>query len=68
MLVPPVGSGVEKLDGSSEVKMVAVEGDKVYLAARVDKSAGVNPAWVSVKEGIGWSGMTYRAHGFHFQE
>jgi hypothetical protein len=43
-LVPPVGKGVEKLDGSSEVKIVAVEGERVYLVARVARSAGVNPA------------------------
>jgi hypothetical protein len=68
VLVPPVGNGVEKLDGSSEVKIVAVEGERVYLAARVDRSAGVNPATVS--HGGHWAGfcMTYRAHGFHFQE
>lgn len=48
MLVPPVGSGVEKLDGSSEVKMVAVEGERVYRAASVDRSAGVKPGQVRI--------------------
>jgi hypothetical protein len=48
VLVPPVGKGVEKLEGSSEVKIVAVEGESVYLLARVCRSAGVNPASVNI--------------------
>ena len=46
--MPPVGKGVEKLEGSSEVKMVAVEGESVYLQARVERSAAVNPASVNI--------------------
>jgi hypothetical protein len=48
VLVPPVGKGVEKLEGSSEVKIVAVEGESMYLLARVERSAGVNPASVNI--------------------
>ena len=43
VLVPPVGNGVEKFDGSSDVKMVAVDGERVYLVERVERRAGVNP-------------------------
>ena len=43
VLVPPVGNGVEKFDGNSEVKIVAVEGERVYLVASVERRAGVKP-------------------------
>lgn len=43
MLVPPVGRGVERLEGNSEVKMVAVDGDKVYFCAKIESRAGVKP-------------------------
>jgi len=43
VLVPPVGSGVEKLEGSSEVKMVAVLGERMYLLEMAARSAVVNP-------------------------
>lgn len=43
MLVPGVATGVVKLDGNSDVKMVAVEGDKTYLELRTDIRLEVNP-------------------------
>ena len=43
MLVPGVPIGVEKFEGSSDVKMVALEGDSVYLVDRVESNAGVKP-------------------------
>jgi hypothetical protein len=50
VLVPPVGSGVDRLEGSSEVKMVAVEGDKVYFCASTASRAGVSPIDNNVRE------------------
>ena len=44
MLVPPVGIGVEMLEGSSDVKMVALEGDKVYFCPSIAMRAAVKPA------------------------
>ena len=67
MLVPPVCKGVEKLDGSSEVKIVAVEGDRVYLVAKVDKSAGVKPALVSRVLNQWRTMWTYLVHALRFQ-
>lgn len=43
MFVPGVATGVVKLDGSSEVKIVAVDGDRIYRALRVAKRAFVKP-------------------------
>lgn len=45
MLVPPVGMGVEKLEGSSEVKMVA-DGERTYFCVMVLSRAWVNPTSV----------------------
>jgi hypothetical protein len=42
VFVPPVGKGVEKLDGSSEVKMVA-DGDRTNFCVRVLSKACVKP-------------------------
>ena len=42
-MLAPVASGVEKFDGSSEVKMVALEGEIRYLALIVAKRASLNP-------------------------
>lgn len=39
----PVARGVEKLEGSSEVKIVAEEGEMRYLAVRVAMRASLNP-------------------------
>ena len=67
VLVPPVCKGVEKLDGSSEVKIVAVEGDRVYLVAKVDKSACVKPGLVS-RVLVQWLTLwTYLSHAPRFQ-
>ena len=43
VLVPPVAIGVEMFDGSSEVKMVALEGERVYRCARVAIRPDVKP-------------------------
>lgn len=43
MLVPPVGRGVERAEGISEVKMVADDGATVYFEDRTERSAGVKP-------------------------
>ena len=43
MFVPPVGTGVEKFEGNSEVNIVAFDGDKVYRAVRTSTSALVKP-------------------------
>ena len=43
MFVPGVATGVVKLEGSSEVKMVAVEGDKVYRVANVASKLAEKP-------------------------
>lgn len=40
--MPPVGKGVEKAEGSSEVKMVPV-GERTYLCVRVERRACVKP-------------------------
>lgn len=40
--MPPVASGVDKLDGSSDVKIVP-DGDSMYFCVNVDNSAGTNP-------------------------
>ena len=39
----PVATGVVKLDGSSEVKMVALEGDMRYLEFSVPTKASLKP-------------------------
>ena len=39
----PVARGVEKLEGSSEVKIVAEEGEMRYLAVSVAMRASLNP-------------------------
>jgi len=41
--VPGVATGVVKFDGSSEVKMVAVDGERTYLELRTDNRLEVNP-------------------------
>ena len=41
--MPPVGRGVERLDGSSEVKMVVLEGERMYLEEMVERTAGIKP-------------------------
>lgn len=43
VLVPPVGRGVEKLEGISEVNMVA-DGDRTNFCVMVASNAWVNPA------------------------
>ena len=40
----PVATGVVTLDGSSEVKMVALEGDMRYLEFKVPIKASLKPA------------------------
>lgn len=42
--MPPVGKGVERFEGSSEVKMVAVDGDKVYFCVSLESRAEAKPA------------------------
>lgn len=42
-MVPFVGTGVEKFEGSSDVKIVAVDGDSVNLELMVPRSALVKP-------------------------
>ena len=42
-VLAPVGMGVEKVEGSSEVKMVAEDGEMIYLAARVERRASLKP-------------------------
>ena len=42
-MLAPVAAGVEKLDGSSEVKIVALEGEMRYLVMRVVRRASLNP-------------------------
>ena len=39
----PVASGVEKLEGSSEVKIVALEGEMRYFAVSVAMRASLKP-------------------------
>ena len=43
VLVPGVATGVVKFDGNSEVKMVAVDGDRTYLELRTDNRLDVKP-------------------------
>jgi hypothetical protein len=43
VFVPGVATGVEKFEGSSEVKMVAVEGERMYREVRTERRAGVKP-------------------------
>lgn len=43
VLVPGVATGVVKFDGNSEVKMVAVEGDRTYLVLRTESRLAVKP-------------------------
>ena len=45
--MPGVATGVEKFEGSSEVKIVAVEGDKMYRAFRTDIRLAVKPSNMS---------------------
>lgn len=48
--------GVEMLEGISEVKMVADEGEMIYLAWIVDRSASLKPIWmlaICIKESLG---------------
>lgn len=40
----PVATGVVILDGSSEVKMVALDGEMRYLEFKVPTKASLNPA------------------------
>lgn len=47
----PVATGVVMLDGSSEVKMVALDGEMRYLEFRVATKASLKPtAYVSLAE------------------
>lgn len=39
----PVPMGVERFDGSSEVKIVAEDGEMTYLALRVARRASLKP-------------------------
>jgi hypothetical protein len=39
----PVPIGVERLEGSSEVKIVALEGEMRYLLVRVARRASLKP-------------------------
>ncbi len=41
---------MERFEGSSEVKMVAVEGDRVYLWAIVASRAGVKPILTAISD------------------
>jgi len=43
VFVPGVATGVVKFEGSSEVNMVAVDGDRIYLELRTDKRLEVKP-------------------------
>ena len=43
VLVPPVGSGVERAEGNSEVKMVPEEGVRMYFWVIVARRACENP-------------------------
>lgn len=49
VLVPPVGRGVEKLEGISEVKMVP-DGERTNFWVIVFNKAWVNPVHVLVSE------------------
>lgn len=42
-MLAPVAAGVERLDGSSEVKIVALEGDMRYFEWRVARRASLKP-------------------------
>lgn len=42
-VLAPVATGVVKFDGSSEEKMVALEGEMRYLALRVASRASLKP-------------------------
>ena len=42
-VLAPVASGVERLEGSSEVKIVAEDGDIRYLLLRTETSASLKP-------------------------
>lgn len=39
----PVATGVVRLEGSSEMNIVALEGEMRYLAVRVERSASLKP-------------------------
>ena len=41
--MPFVGTGVVKFEGSSEVNIVAVDGERRYLALRVANRASLKP-------------------------
>ena len=43
-VLAPVATGVEKFDGSSDVNMVALDGDIRYRELRAASSASLNPA------------------------
>lgn len=42
-MLAPVGIGVEKLEGSSEVKIVALDGETRYLEFKVASKASLKP-------------------------
>lgn len=42
-VLAPVATGVERFEGSSEMKMVALEGEMRYLAVRVERRASLKP-------------------------
>ena len=43
-VLAPVATGVERLDGSSEVKIVALEGEMRYFAWSVARRASLKPS------------------------
>lgn len=43
-MLAPVATGVVKLEGSSDEKIVALDGDMRYLAVKVASNASLNPA------------------------
>ena len=49
-MLAPVARGVEKLEGSSEVKIVAEEGEMRYFAVRVARRASLKPVLVFVRQ------------------
>lgn len=48
-VLAPVATGVERFEGSSEMNMVALEGEMRYLAVRVERRASLKPV-LSEKE------------------
>lgn len=42
-VLAPVATGVERFEGSSEMNIVALEGEMRYLAVRVERRASLKP-------------------------